>query len=195
LTDTVLHAVLREFPNVESDPEVSFVLDEKLRLVYCNPAWDRFALWNGGASLEAARMIGTPVLECTSGAVFDYYQSLYADILAGAQARSHDFHCSSPEMERLMRMQVHGFRSVRALLVTCSLRVERPHSFPALPPIEAAYRDERGLIVMCCNCRRTRRLGTRPEVWDWIPDFVRRLPDAVSHGICKLCLAYYYPED
>ena len=36
---------------VEADTAVIFCLDADLRITYCNPAWDRFALENGGEHL------------------------------------------------------------------------------------------------------------------------------------------------
>jgi hypothetical protein len=192
LTELLRAAAFREFPSLSTEPAVCFVLDEKLRIVYCNPAWDLFARRNGAPDLCAARMLGIPVLDCSSGHIQEYYRSLYQDVLAGAPPASHDFHCSSPEMERLMRMKVHGLRTAPAVLVVCSLRVERPHTLPAAQPIPSVYRNEHGFMVMCSNCRRTRRAGSSPEIWDWVPEFVAEMPPDVSHGICKLCLEYYY---
>jgi hypothetical protein len=195
LSEILLNALFREFSqeSLEADPAVCFVLDEKLQLTYCNPAWNRFALQNGATDLQSERVLGTPVLNCTSGAVLEYYRSLYQDVLAGAAPTAHDFHCSSPQVERLMRMQVYRLRSAPALLVVCSLLVERPHRWPAEDPVEAVYRSELGVVVMCSNCRRTRRAGVRPDTWDWVPGFLVEPPEAVSHGICNVCLEYYYP--
>lgn len=192
-----LTAVFREFPKeaLDAEPAVCFVLDDELRLAYCNPAWDLFAQQNSGAPLAGARITGTPVLGCCSGRILAYYRSLYEDVLAGSGPRTHDFHCSSPEQERLMRMHVYGLRKSRGLLVMCSLRVERPHSWPSVAPVEAVYRNSEGFIVMCSNCRRTRRAGIKPETWDWIPGFVSAQPAGISHGLCNTCLEYYYPPD
>ena len=55
------------------------------------------------------------------------------------------------------------------------------------------YRDRDGTIVMCSNCRKTRRVGVAPETWDWVAALVANQPAGVSHGLCKICLEYYYP--
>ncbi len=192
-----LNAVFREFPQaaLDADPAVCFLLDEKLRLAYCNPAWDLFASQNGAPHLLRSKVVGTPVLECSSGRILEYYRSLYEDVLAGREPRSHDFHCSSSERERLMQMHVYRLRQTAALLVVCSLRVEGPHHWVPAEPVQTTYRNEFGLIVMCSNCRRTRRAGVQPPVWDWIPQFVAEQPGLVSHGICNTCLEYYYPTE
>jgi hypothetical protein len=172
---------------------VCFALDEKLELIYCNPAWDRFAVQNGAPHLLAEKVLGAPVLRSTSGELSVYYQSLYDRALADRKPREHDFHCSSADVERLMRMHVYPLRSVPALLIVCSLRVERPHAETSGEPIQGLYRNEHGFIVMCSNCRRTHRAGVEPETWDWISDFVAHQPPLVSHSLCGLCLEYYHP--
>ena len=93
-----------------------------------------------------------------------------------------------------MRMFVYPLKA-RALLIVCSLRVEKLHSVPAVEPVEARYRDEHGIMVMCSNCRRTRRSGVEPETWDWISEYVAHQPPMVSHSLCDLCLEYYYPDN
>ena len=190
-----LSSVFKEVPRatLEADPVVSFVLDGDLRLLYCNPAWDQFAVQNEGPHLCSEQKLGRPVLDGTSGEMFDYYRSLYNGVLRDRKPRDHSFHCSTPSMERLMRMYVYPLRNTPALLITCPTRVEQPHRVPSEEPIESLYRNHDGAVVMCSNCRRTRRADTQPETWDWVSDFVRHQPAGVSHGLCSLCLDYYYP--
>jgi hypothetical protein len=47
---------------------------------------------------------------------------------------------------------------------------------------------------MCGHCRRTRRPGSAPEVWDLVAAHISALPPNVSHGLCGICLDYYYSE-
>jgi hypothetical protein len=192
-----LSSVFEELPRatLEDDPGVSFVLDGELRLLYCNPAWDQFAVQDEEPHLCADHMLGKPVLEGTSGELFDYYRALYGEALRDRKPRDHDFHCSSPSLERLMRMHVYPLRNTAALLITCSTRVQRPHSTSSEEPIEGVYRNHHGVVVMCSNCRRTRRADKHPETWDWVSDFVMHQPARVSHGLCNLCLDYYYPAN
>jgi hypothetical protein len=88
-------------------------------------------------------------------------------------------------------MAVKPLRNVPVLLVACSLRRESAHPATAAA-VEGCYRDKNGFITMCSNCRRTRRVGCAPQIWDWVSAFVANPPDCVSHGICGLCLEYYY---
>jgi len=53
--------------------------------------------------------------------------------------------------------------------------------------IDGLYRDESGAIVMCANCRRTRRAGASATAWDWVPTYVERTPASVSPELCAIC--------
>lgn len=138
----MLNALFREVPRpvLEADTAVSFALDDKLQLIYCNPAWDRFAAQNGAPHLLAEKVLGVPVLRSTSGELCGYYQSLYDGALADRKPMEHDFHCSSAGVERLMRMHVYPLRSAPALLIVCSLRMEKPHAGPSGEPVQTLYR-------------------------------------------------------
>lgn len=175
---------------LNSEAAVCFLLDERLRLTFCNPAWERFAIENGAPHLIGERVLGTCVLDSIAGELADYYESLYRRALSTGEVQEQEFHCSSATLERLMTMRVHRLRSAPALLTVCSKRMERAHSQLSSPALETVYRNGDGVIVMCSNCRRTRR-PSDPAMWDWVPDFVEHLPPMVSHGLCGLCVEYY----
>ncbi len=174
-----------------ADPTVCFALDQQLRLVYCNPAWDRFAVENGGSHLIAKNVLGQCVLQGTSPDLVAFYRHLFTSAQAHQRPTNHDFHCSSPGRGRLLRMEVKPLRNSPLVLVACSVRRENLHT-GSLPPIERLYRDDSGFLTMCSNCRRARRAKVKPDTWDWIPAFVKEMPDLVTHGLCTLCLEYYY---
>lgn len=193
LLSSVFLEVSRE--SLEADTAVCFVVDEQFRLIYCNPAWDLFAMQNDAPHVRGEHLLGASVLDCTSGDLLDHYRALYNEALADGLPKGHDFLCSSPDVERLMRMQIYRLRNTAALLVTCSTRSEQPRGFPSAEPVYAKYRNRHGLIVMCSSCRRARRAADGPETWDWVTDFVRHLPARVSHGLCNLCFEYYYAAE
>jgi hypothetical protein len=33
-----------------------------------------------------------------------------------------------------------------------------------------------------------------PDIWDWVPGFLARLPENLTHGLCPICFRYYYPQ-
>lgn len=182
------------YHTIEHDTAVVFCLDSNLRLVYANAAWDRFASANGGDSMLRPAPLGRPVLESISGPLKEFYASIYARVLESGQPWQHRYECSSPTLFREFAMQVLPVKGGTGLMVVNSLLVEHPPHVCPLRPIPTGYRDANGIIVMCGHCRRTRRPGSAPEVWDLVAAHISALPPNVSHGLCGICLDYYYSE-
>lgn len=101
------------------------------------------------------------------------------------------YECSSPTIFRKFMMHVFPLKKTPGLLVVNSLCVERPHEASHESPCGAGYRSSHGVVVMCSHCRRTKR-SESSDHWDWVPEYVERLPPNTSHGLCNLCLEYYY---
>jgi PAS fold len=180
---------------VEADSSVIFCLDSDLRITYCNPAWDRFAVENGGDALCRPAPIGRFVLDYISGPDRGYFESHYRATLRQNEPWERDYQCSSHNRYRIFRLRAVPMKTVYGLFVINSLIVEDAHQIAACPPVEEAYRTARGLIVMCASCRRTRRNSPQAEVWDWVPQFVEQFPAHTTHGVCAPCKELYYPDD
>jgi hypothetical protein len=177
---------------LESLPDSCFVLSEALDIVFCNSAWDRFAQENGGATARAACVISKNLLDVIAPALRDFYRQLFAQARILGQPVDHDYECSSPAAFRLYRMRIYPLESSKGFVVLNSLRVQRPHDRIASEPDDAAYIDSAGLIHMCANCRRTRRVADRDNAWDWVPAYLDGNRKNISHGVCPMCLEYYY---
>lgn len=175
-------------------PATVCAVSSDLRIAYVNPAWVTFGLANGAKSAEASCYLGSEVQLAVPDVLRPFYDSMYARALEQMEPVEHDYECSSPTQYRLFRMRIHPCRS-GACVIVHSLRRETAHTAHASPPLEQLYRDERGFIVQCANCRRVHRPrtgdGTTAE-WDWVPDYVAFMPPRTSHGICALCDAFYY---
>jgi hypothetical protein len=184
-------------PQLESDPAVIYALEPDFRISYCNQAWDRFAAENGGRNLDRDAVRGVSVLDVTPEPLRTFYLNAYSSAQIQRQPWEHEFECSSPEMYRAFRMRVFPLR-LSSLLVENSLLVERLHGADreAAEANAAQYVSENGILTMCCHCRRTRRIASEKpfETWDWVPDFLVNPPGAVSHGLCRMCYAYFYPR-
>jgi hypothetical protein len=179
---------------VETDTAVIFCLDPDLRITYCNPAWDRFALENGGAEMCRPAPIGRPILDSIGGSDREYFETHYRRVLQQSEPWERDYECSSPSVYRKFRLRVVPMQSIPGLFVMNSLQVETAHQLEECAPLEEAYRTSFDLIVMCASCRRTRRnAGGGAEIWDWVPKFVERIPARTSHGVCAHCNELYYP--
>lgn len=172
----------------ESDGAVIYTLDPDLHIVSCNRSWNQFASSNGAIHLHRRSIKGMPLSDFIQGSLRSFYQRAFRFVLATGHTWQHEYECSSPEHLRKFAMTV--YRVHDGLLVVNSLRAAEPHSRPRLAPQETAYRDTHGIIVMCSNCRRTRRV-TQEQLWDWVPAFVERPLHPVSHGLCPPCSSKY----
>jgi len=176
---------------------VTCVVDDALQLVYCNPAWDKFALSNHGEAAVASRVIGTNLLDVVAEPMRQAYERLFAAARQTRQVWSLNYECSSANLYRLFRMEIRPLGAAAGFALVHAERVERPHDpdRKSFSPDAVRYMSPQGLIVMCAHCRKTRRVA-EPEVWDWVPEYLN--PDAprknISHGLCTSCFAYFYPE-
>jgi hypothetical protein len=177
---------------VESSPHACFALTESLDICYCNPAWDRFALENGGgADVFAASVLHKPFLRFVDDELRENLQHLFHRARAFGRLQSQDYECSSAQVFRVYRMQVYPLQSGFGFVVNNSLRVVHPHTRAVCQSDDVIYRCKLGLIHMCANCRRTRRVGDT-EIWDWVPDYVEHPRRNTTHTVCSFCREYYY---
>ena len=179
---------------MQSSPHACFALTESLDICYCNAAWDRFALENGGgADVLAASVLHKPLLQFVTDDLKENFKNLFQKARALGRLQSQDYECSSAHVFRLYRMQVYPLRPGCGFVVNNSLVVVHPHTRAAYEPDDASYCCPRGLIHMCANCRRARRIGD-PETWDWVPDYVERPRREMTHTVCPFCREYYYGD-
>lgn len=177
---------------LERSKAVICALGPDLRITYCNPAWDEFARENAGQDVLAQGVVGSRLLEVVAEPLKAFYQEIFERARATGLVQEFDYECSSAEVYRNFHMQVLPLQDGHGFLVMHSLRVEKLLDFrPALAPDDARYAGPDGIIVMCCHCRRTRR-AQDANAWDWVPAYLQRRSH-VSHGLCGVCYAYFYP--
>ncbi len=194
--DTSLRALLTPFEpeTLRDDPSTVYALDVELRLAYVNPAWHRFARENGAAWADDERgpwSIGASVMDAVPTVLRPFYDALFEEVRRGREPYEHSYECSSPITKRMFQMRVLPCGKDGVLVVN-SLVHEIRYPGALSHAIEALYREVHGLIVICANCRRVRRAHASPAVWDWVPAYVERIPDQVSHGLCEICSHFYY---
>ncbi|MBZ5494548.1 MAG: hypothetical protein LAO76_26790 [Acidobacteriia bacterium] len=178
--------------SVESSPHACFALTESLYICYCNPAWDRFALENGGgADVLAASVLHKPFLQFVTDELRENIKNLFQRARTFGRLQSQDYECSSAQVFRLYRMQVYPLQSGSGFVVNNSLVVVHPHTRAICEPDDSIYRCKLGLIHMCANCRRTRRVDD-PAAWDWVPAYVAHTRRDATHTVCPFCREYYY---
>lgn len=180
---------------LEADPHSTYALSPELSLIYLNPAWFRFAKENAGEPAISMRFgLGTPVCAAIAAPLKEFYSGAYLRALETGEAWDHDYECSSADRYRRYHQTVYPLHNRAGLLVVNSLVQDQPHNpetHAPSPPREERYTGAQGLIIQCCHCRRVQR-AAEPELWDWVPAWVKRMPLRTSHGLCPICYEYYW---
>lgn len=179
---------------LESSQDVIFVVNSDLRLTYCNPAWDKFALENDGEDATASCVLGTDLMRAIPLPLRDFYRGAFQRCRQQGLAFELDYECSSAKMYRLLHMSIFPLKRSNELAVVNSTRVELAQAADQPPSLPAkTYLGGHGTIAMCCHCRRTRRQdGT--NVWDWVPAYLETRKWKISHGMCPVCVSYFYSQ-
>ncbi|HKU37914.1 MAG TPA: hypothetical protein VJR89_07200 [Polyangiales bacterium] len=158
-------------------------------MLWVNPAWHSFALTNAGAATRARFGIGSSYFAGITGPLRDYYTHLFAEAYSSGCVLQRDYECSSSDVHRAMHLRALPVRGAGLLLEHSVLR-ESAMQRTAEAALGVRYVNDHGFIVQCSNCRRTRQVDA--NVWDWVPDWVASPHPAASHGLCEVCVAYYY---
>lgn len=179
---------------LESEQSIVYLLDADLRLVYCNPAWDRFAALNDGLGLKWDGPRGTAVLEVIAEPLRPFYEEGFRRVAETGEVWEHDFDCSSGDLYRRYHMEVKRLEAMEGFFVINSLLVESPHTLDrrAIAGASTPYLRQGDILKMCCHCRRTER-SDGSQIWDWVPQYLETPPGRVSHGLCPSCTSYFYP--
>jgi PAS domain-containing protein len=177
---------------LDSSPMVSYAVDANLRIQYCNPAWDRFATDNAAPELKAEWTLGTDLHHVIPEDLCPLYLQAFDQAEKSGTAWECLYECSSPQMFRRFQMRIHPLRPPGWALVTNALTIERPHTEAVTGGLEA-YIDSHAQITVCSHCRRSRR-ADRPDQWDFVPTHLEPNLSNISHGLCPICLEYFYPK-
>jgi hypothetical protein len=100
----------RLLPDVEPDSTL-YVADDRLRVVYTNEEWRRFAEDNKGLELMGPAW-NTHLLDNMSGKAKERWASIYQLLLDGRLPHyEEDFICSSPQERRIYRLRITPAKS------------------------------------------------------------------------------------
>ena len=169
-------------------------VSDDLRIRYVNRAWRTFARDNGARGDEERWGVGANLLEATPEVLRRFYVLLFDRARDEGTVLRHEYECSSPEVERRFVMHVYPCQERALVLVhTLSREVPHPQSGPGVTAIDALYRTRDGLLAQCSHCRRFKRKESAAR-WEWVPAMVADPPRRISHGLCRPCAQYYYPD-
>jgi hypothetical protein len=174
----------------DGDPAMIYELDQDLKFLRCNPAFDRFARDNGGIDLSGSKLLGTCIMDVTPPVLRDFYSTAYHAVRRFQRQWWHVFDCSSSDVFRLFQMRLLPADADHILVINTLIR-EEPHETQIAARIEE-YTDAEGIATICANCRRVEHL-TQPGRWDWVPSLLSLSGTLVRPGLCPFCVAYHYP--
>jgi hypothetical protein len=156
---------------------------------WMNPAWFRFARANDGLDVIERFDVGSCYFDGIAPPLRGFYESVIQNAHVTQEVFEQEYECSSPDRRRIIRMRALPLRSSGLLLEHTVVR-EMPVDADSKEAHDAVYRDERGLVLQCSNCRRVRR--SDGAGWDWVRDWVAAPPPNTTHGLCRTCLDFYW---
>lgn len=163
-------------------------------LAYLSDGWFRFARENQGEpQISRDWGLGRSLLDAIPAELLSFYAEAYRGCLNAKDPWQHEYECSSPETFRLLHQTVYPLERGEGLLVVNSIAWTEPIPEQGEPPSPVPYRDAHGVIVQCCHCRKFKN-HREARRWDWISPWVAKPPREISHGICEICLDFYYPR-
>ena len=177
---------------LNASPLVSYAIDGNLRLVYRNLAWDMFAAENNAPELVGELALGIDLHDVIGRDLLPFYLQAFNLVCQTGAEWNWLYQCSSPQVFRNFRMRIQPLRPTGWLLISNARVVERPHSIPVAYGLQS-YVSVDGQITMCSHCRCSRKTD-QPSQWDFVPAHFDSNLENISHGLCPVCLEYFYPN-
>ncbi len=173
----------------EKSSSVTCVIDAEDTIIYCNPAWDTFALQNNGAGATASHVLGRSLLAYIPLVLKSHYRKLIAAASQQKRVLGSNYECHRADLFRQYYLKLLPIPDTSLLAMVHSLYFERAMTLAAVHPSACKHGPD-DVVTMCAQCRCTRMSGTCH--WIWVPDFVQSPPRRISHGICPDCTMYLY---
>jgi hypothetical protein len=160
-------------------------------ILWFNRAWTQAARENGSDDIILSRFpIGASYYDGIVGDLRGYYKVQFSQAIETGEPFFQEYECSTTVLYRLFELRALPIES-EALLLEHTQITSNNIRRAAAPANEVDYRFPNGLIYQCSNCRRTKNLN---NVWVWVPEWVSQSPPHTSHGICKVCVGYYWGQ-
>ncbi len=177
---------------------VVYAIGPEFRIIYFNDTWNRFAEENNGQpAISRKWSYGSNIMDAVPDSIKSFYRENYLMALRTGNMWQHDYECSSDALYRLFHQTVYPVKDPESLLIVNALRIESPigeyHSQSGIPD-DRHYRNRYGFITQCAHCRRIENPAAGGR-WDWISDWVRKLPEKVSHSLCPTCFNHFYQPE
>jgi hypothetical protein len=169
---------------LEHSPSFSYILDSQLRIVYCNPGWNRFVECNGAPELTREEVVGSDVFGSIPDTVKAFYSDAFSYVLSRKEVWEGTYECNSATFFHMHRMRVRLLKPKNWFLVTNALHSNSGGN-------DASAYATSGRVIICAQCRCARRVDN-PNQWDFVPEYTHpRLNYAIvgSEELCPVCSA------
>ncbi|SDR90932.1 hypothetical protein SAMN05216503_1357 [Polaribacter sp. KT25b] len=185
-----------DFKTLENSKHSVYGLSEDLNLTYVNPEWMNFAKENGiNNNILKKFPLGEPIVNAFLGEwVKNFYTEKFMEVLKTGKPWHHEYECSSVDHFREFHQDTYPLKNGKGLIISNSLTIHLPMSKTGRKAFKAQdkrYVDATGFVTQCSNCRCTQRV-MEPEIWDWVPEWVNKIPKNCSHSICPICFDYFW---
>jgi hypothetical protein len=187
------HRNILKFFNIQAlDQEQSQIvlIQPEGTILWFNQAWIQAARTSGSEYILTRYPVGASYYDGIVGEMRGYYKVQFTQSIETGEPFFQEYECSTPTRFRLFELRALPIESMGLLLEHTQITSNDIRRKPA-PANEVDYRFPNGLIYQCSNCRRTKNLNS---VWVWVPEWVAQSPPHTSHGICKVCVGYYWGQ-
>lgn len=164
------------------------IIDPVGTILWLNAAWYRFAKHNDGADVLRRFDVGCCYFDGMTEPTRRDLSAALTDALSKRTPFEQEYDCSSPAFRRVMRLRALPVEGAGFLLEHSEVAQEPATIGLGEPP--KIYTNPEGFVLQCSNCRKVRRVDS--NTWDWVPRFVTATSPAVSHGVCDVCLGFYW---
>lgn len=187
-----------DFKTLEKSKHSIYGLSEDLNLIYVNPEWINFAKENGVKGIVLKKIpLGKPIKNAISGErVKSFYTKNYIKVLKTGKPWRHEYECSTVDEFREFHQHTYRLKDNKSLIIINTLTIHSPMKEIGREVFNISdnrYINSKGFLTQCTNCRCTQR-ADEIDVWDWVPAWVKKIPENCSHSICPICYDYFWKK-
>ena len=153
-----------------------YLLDSDLRIVWVNRPVEGYGP-------------GRLYCDAIGGPLRDLFRRWLLRAMRSREPREWGYACPTRLASQVFSVRAHPFDGRAGVLLVHTRVYERMRVARAQPVDVAPFRDARGWVHQCGNCRQVRDVhGTWQQVIAWL----ETPPPQTTHGICEVCLDYYH---
>lgn len=180
-----------DLETLENDLHSIYAIDSNFKLIYFNKAYLEFSKQNNGEPYVSEKFpLGSFLPDAIFGEIKKMYLVKLSNVLTTGKSENLIYECSSLDVYRLFMQKMYPLRNKSGVIIINALNVENQINIKS-ETSSTQYLQDTGFINQCSNCRRTQS-SKNNGIWDWVPSYITKMPDNISHTICPACFDYYW---